>query len=191
MTWVCLGWGSLLWRAGDLPCCGSWRVDGPRLPIEFARISADGRLTLIVLPGQPRVQTYWTALACSTRASAVRALAAREVCGPEHIGWWSGGRGCAQVAPQVLPEIASWCGERELAGVVWTDLPSLFASRAGRPWSPRAAVDYLRACAGETRRRAEEYLRRAPAQTYTATRLLAEQELGWLPDPRVTGLSSR
>lgn len=48
MTIVCLCWGSLIWDAGELPVCSAWHADGPALPIEFARESADGRITLVV-----------------------------------------------------------------------------------------------------------------------------------------------
>lgn len=191
MSWACLGWGSLLWRPGALPRRGAWHTDGPLLPVEFARISADGRLTLIVLPGQPRLRTYWTELCCPGREEAVQALAAREVCGPEHIAWTNPEGGAAQVAPEVVPGVGAWCRQHNLTGVVWTDLPSLFASRAGEPWSPQAAVRYLAHCQGEARRRAEEYIRRAPSQTQTATRRLAEQQLGWLPKALDEGFSSR
>ena len=39
-----------------------WLEDGPWLPIEFARRSKDGRLTLVCLPDGPRVQTRWCVL---------------------------------------------------------------------------------------------------------------------------------
>lgn len=48
MAIAILGWGSLIWCPGNLRIRGPWRHDGPVLPIEFARISADGRLTLVV-----------------------------------------------------------------------------------------------------------------------------------------------
>jgi hypothetical protein len=45
MRIACVGWGSLVWDPRDLPVKGAWRPDGPRLPIEFARQSDNGRLT--------------------------------------------------------------------------------------------------------------------------------------------------
>ena len=44
---VCLGWGSLIWRPGDLPV-GDWRDDGPEIKVEFVRESTDHRLTLVL-----------------------------------------------------------------------------------------------------------------------------------------------
>ena len=43
-----LGWGSLVWNPRNLSIINSaWHPDGVLLPIEFARISRDGRLTLV------------------------------------------------------------------------------------------------------------------------------------------------
>ncbi len=43
-----LGWGSLIWDPGMLPISGDWKPGGPVLPIEFSRISDNGRLTLVI-----------------------------------------------------------------------------------------------------------------------------------------------
>ncbi len=43
-----IGWGSLIWCPGSLRIKTKWRSEGPDLPIEFARISSDGRLTLVI-----------------------------------------------------------------------------------------------------------------------------------------------
>ena len=43
-----LAWGSLVWDPQDLQVAGKFAPNGPLLPIEFCRVSADGRLTLVV-----------------------------------------------------------------------------------------------------------------------------------------------
>ena len=45
---VVLAWGSLLWDPRDLETAAEFVANGPLLPIEFCRISADGRLTLAI-----------------------------------------------------------------------------------------------------------------------------------------------
>jgi len=59
----CLGWGSLVWDPRELPVHGRWFEDGPFIPVEFARQSRDGRLTLHVShrgPCQPALHAWAT-----------------------------------------------------------------------------------------------------------------------------------
>ena len=51
-----LGWGSLIWCPRELILAGEWKPDGPFLPVEFARVSQDKRLTLVLYPGTEPVQ---------------------------------------------------------------------------------------------------------------------------------------
>ena len=46
-----IGWGSLIWNQAELQISKPFTLGGPALNIEFARISMDGRLTLIVDDG--------------------------------------------------------------------------------------------------------------------------------------------
>ena len=43
-----LAWGSLVWDPRDLQLAAEFAPNGPLLPIEFCRVSDDGRLTLVV-----------------------------------------------------------------------------------------------------------------------------------------------
>ena len=43
-----LAWGSLVWDPRDLQAAAEFAPNGPLLPVEFCRISADGRLTLAI-----------------------------------------------------------------------------------------------------------------------------------------------
>ena len=48
MAIAILAWGSLIWNPGSLHIVDGWRPGGPTLPIEFSRISDNGRLTLVI-----------------------------------------------------------------------------------------------------------------------------------------------
>lgn len=88
-TVVCLAWGSLAWNPGDLPLRTRWRNDGPFLPVEFARQSRDGRITLVLLEGAIPVPVLWAEMRSRTLSDAVAALAEREGTPVANIGRWT------------------------------------------------------------------------------------------------------
>lgn len=47
---VILRWGSLLWDRDDLPRVGDWHQTGLLRPLEFSRVSRNGRLALVLDP---------------------------------------------------------------------------------------------------------------------------------------------
>src|SRR5579871_2538178 len=73
-----IAWGSLIWCPGNLALSTRWRADGPLLPIEFSRISGDGRLTLVIRPGARNVATYWARISIDNLTDATENLAERE-----------------------------------------------------------------------------------------------------------------
>ena len=89
MTVACLGWGSLIWEPDDLPQTG-WQTDGPLLPVEFARQSGDGWITLVIAADATPVPVLWTRLSNLNSVHESRdALAKREGCLKSRIGYWS------------------------------------------------------------------------------------------------------
>jgi len=174
---VCIGWGSLIWDPGTLPVKGKWSSDGPLLPLEFARESRDGRLTLVLVPAAAPMRSYWVDLSSKNIESARAALASREQSTDiNSIGVWSRGT----ISPTVgAAAIGIWAGAREFWGVVWTALKPGFRSRRGSMPTADDVIAYLRDLKGERRRRAEEYIRRAPREIDTSYRRRIEAEFGW------------
>ena len=165
-----LGWGSLVWNPRDLPLASPWLQGGPELPIEFSRISSDGRLTLVI----DRVNGVGAAsrFASSARGElelAVEDLRRRE--GPtrrENIG-----SVIAQSDPRsrdIASQIAQWCGTAAFDAAVWTALGSNFREKRGTPFTVAAAMTYLAQLSGEQRTLAFEYINRAPVEVDTPLR---------------------
>lgn len=180
---VCLGWGSLIWLPGSLPTLGDWNTDGPELPVEFARQSRDGRITLVIEPKAERVPVLWTRLTVGSIDTARKALAEREeVCLAKHprsIGYWSLEK-ASQHRESV--RIVAWAKAKGVDAVVWTELKSRFNGTLMTP-TCEEVVEHLRSLKEPERTKAKEYVRKAPKQIRTAYREVIELELGWTASP--------
>jgi hypothetical protein len=183
MSIVCLGWGSLVWDPRNLPLASEWYVDGPFLPIEFARQSQDGRITLVLATGAQLVRSLWCYLEVDSLEEARRRLAEREGISERNvkvsIGWWSGTGGahgeCADI-------IGRWGDRIGANSVVWTNLRCRFDGQRDQVPTEEELIAHLRGLDGETLERAETYVRRTPQQIRTRFRSLIENSLGWAAD---------
>lgn len=174
MRIACIGWGSLIPEPGDLPCATSWEADGPELPVEFARESEDGRLTLVLVQGARPSTTLWCQLATETMGDAVRALQQRERTPTDRpIGRWPDTAGRYAFSA----EIGEWAKKRELDGVVWTALKPGFRMNRDEPVTLAAAITHLQRLDGAALANAARYIQQAPAQVQTEFRAALESEL--------------
>ena len=171
-----LAWGSLAWQPrndhGELSMAGDWQTDGPELPIEFARISADGRLTLIITPGYAHSnRVLWAISGLDDLDAAIANLAARETNAPiDRIHGIGAHRTLGLPDPSVLEAVSTWLGGKpHLDAVIWTGLgPGPRWPADG--WSLEKAVGHLTSLQGTARETAIEYIRRAPHQIDTPVR---------------------
>jgi hypothetical protein len=173
-----IGWGSLIWDSADLAMEGRWHRDGPRIPIEFARRSRDGRLTLVTLSDAEPQQTYWVLSACETLETARESLRCRE--GTPNLAaihWATRSSAHAHAgSDSVASLVTSWLATRaHLDAAIWTGLPATMSGDV-----VREAVAYLKGvnASTETYRRARQYVVRAPSQIQTAVRA-AMRDHGW------------
>ena len=178
---VCIGWGSLIWCQKQLPVEGKWHVDGPELPIEFARESRDKRITLVIAESVPTVTTLWAVLAVDSLEHAKKALAVREGINDRNvrhsIGYWS------PAGPSDHPQaavIGTWAAARAFDGAVWTALKAKMGEDDHFP-SEEEVVRHLSGLTGSALDAAKEYVELAPRQIATPYRRAIEQELRWLP----------
>jgi hypothetical protein len=180
----CLGWGSLVWSPRNLQIRGAWFDDGPLLPIEFARESDDGRITLVICNVDFRVRSCWALLEANDLATAKRQLASREGIRDKNIekaiGFWERARKTSHGVG--AGEIAQWAQTTQLDAVVWTNLESGLKSARGVVPSIEAVLNHLRKLSHAQGTLAEQYIRRAPRQIDTEHRRQIAKELGWLPE---------
>jgi hypothetical protein len=179
---ACIGWGSLIWDKRSLDVDGRWRVDGPLLPVEFARQSSDGRITLVFCEGFEPVPTLWSVFNTRDLAEACESLRQRERIprsrARDLISHWRRGE---NPVSEPSATISAWAVGKHLESAVWTNLPPKFAGRDGRIPTEADVVAYLRTLEGQALTDAEEYVRRAPRRIATAYRRAIETALGWTP----------
>ncbi len=115
MKCAVLGWGSLVWDSRELKIASEFKANGPLLPIEFCRISADGRLTLAIDETFGALcKTYSAPSALETLDAAMDDLCAREgMADVRAVGFVepaSGGQSdvAMQSHPQVVATIGAW-----------------------------------------------------------------------------------
>jgi len=175
---ACLAWGSLVWDPRELPVCRDWFKDGPLVPVEFARQSDDGRITLVIDPRTKPVRVLWAHMHSINLTDAQRALRDRE--GIRAANWLSriGSWKTGDPAPRDIPELPQWAEARLLHGVVWTALTPRFGDQ-GRPPTADEVVAYLRGLSGTVQDNARQYVERTPGQIDTAYRRQIEAALGW------------
>ncbi len=188
-----LGWGSLVWdpdgRTGSplkVSPGSEWSATGPELPVEFARIAQNGRLTLIVVPGYEVVsRTSWILSAESDFEKAALNLADREVITspPKRRsrihGIDSDGTQRGPINGAVAATVSRWLNDRDdVDAAVWTGLEGRdrWRDHGFDSFTVDNALTYLaKADTGANREIVFEYIRNAPPETDTPVRRAFEQ----------------
>jgi hypothetical protein len=180
-----LGWGSLLWDLDDLAPHVElpWALRaGPRLPMEFSRISPKRKHGLVLcLDPEAGVPCPTHAIRSRRDGSAAAAgdLAARERAPVDRIGWATAGGGGVSRLPAVAEAVAAWCAAAGWDGAVWTDLEPNFARVAGRAFSVGEGIAWLRGLGPESLEEAHRYIRNAPFATRTPLRRALSRDPWW------------
>lgn len=175
MKIACLGWGSLIWDPRKLLTKGEWKLDGPKIPLEYKRQSGDGRLTLVIDFQSDPLTTLWMAMGTDDLVEAIESLRSREKTNVLHIGSVLS----SEVSSDPLRSvIVTWAKERNLDAVIWTNLSAKFNEKAIGP-TLEEAVEYLKSLNGEKFDSAKEYVRKTPSQINTHYRQKFMAEFGW------------
>lgn len=179
-----LGWGSLLWDLDTLAphVRLPWRMGaGPRLPMEFSRVSAKRLMGLVVCVDPAGVPCPTHAVA-STRASladAVADLARRERAPGNRIGGVCLATSAAQGREPVAAIVRDWCRDAGWTGAVWTDLLPNYAEIVGETFTIERGIAYLRTLSGDSLDEAVRYIENAPATTDTVLRRHLADDPWW------------
>ena len=179
---ACIGWGSLIWDPGALPVAAPWRTDGPQLPLEFARQSQGGRVTLVIVPNVLPSQTLWAPFNTEVLSVAREALRVRE--GNTRRSWIGQWKRDVQPAGEISRMIAAWAAAKpEISAALWAAMPPKWSGVDGAIPSENEVIAFLSALPDDARGSAEAYVRKAPLQIRTAYRPALEERLGWTATP--------
>jgi hypothetical protein len=183
-----LGWGSLIWQPKELAYNKTfgWQKDGPILPIEFARISKDGRLTLVITENGTKVPVLFTLSNYHNLEEAVLNLAVREGSGRNSIGSYCKNKDTFSSKFRFEDELKNWIKNTGFDAVIWTNLGENWniKNEKGdiiRQIEPERRIEYLKELKGNTSAIAEEYIRRTPIEINTDFRKEIETTLNWTP----------
>lgn len=174
MNIAIIGWGSLIWSPRTLQIEPGWYEDGPMLPVEFARESTDGRITLVIYPSCKKQRMYWAKSSCLRLCDAIENLRQREGknCCEKDIHFFVKGRPDHWGDPKSVRAVREWSMKRgNLDAVIWTGLTGTY--------DRDSAVRYLKTIKDPAKlARAKKYVRMAPPQIQTEVRA-AMRKHGW------------
>lgn len=180
MKIACLGWGSLIWRPDNLLIRREWFADGVLLPIEFARQSKDGRLTLVITETAKPIRTLWALMATDDLVTAKKSLLTREEIPEKKLDTLIASVSATeQTTDPIKVTIQNWANNLDLDAVIWTNLPPKFINTDNRVPSLEEAIAYINSLDNHVRVITEDYVRRTPKQIDTEFRRKFETEFGW------------
>lgn len=199
MRTAILGWGSLVGMDDahlkflkDHVRGEAWLREGPVLPIEFARVSAQERLGALTLVidrehGQPN-QVWYIESDRSDPQDAACDLRVREGTVTTNVGLICKGKTQRETKggdPETNKAVAEWAEAKKFDAVTWTDLRSNYKKETGRTFSVLEALRYLRQDLSEDGLAAAvEYEGLAPPELVTPLRTALRADAWWKALPR-------
>lgn len=174
-----LGWGSLIWKPENLAydIKSNWSSEGPFLPIEYSRISNDGRLTLVISDEANEVKTLFAISTFETLDQAILNLAIREGSNISTIGFYL--KNSNQISPSNFKyriNIENWLEQNDsVDAIIWTNLPENWSAKT----KLQNRIEYLASLDKKASKSAEEYISKTPKQINTQLRSEIEKVLNW------------
>lgn len=170
-----IGYGSLVRNLKDLPVeMDIFNENGPELPLEFSRISKDGRLTLVIDEKRgTQNKTFYTVSRQNNLEKAVEDLRKREkLYTSDFIGWVNNTNRTNSIKssrhPNIVSKIIEWNNQNNFDAAIWTDLGPRFKNITGIKYSNDAAWEYLLNLPVKRFVKALDYIRSTPVQIKTS-----------------------
>jgi len=144
-----LSWGSLLWNNDELKLKKPWKKTDLRLPLNFSRVSDNGkgRLTLVIdnENGVPN-PTYIAPTKYTDLNLAIKSLKDRENTISDNIGYVNLVNNLSRshvLTNKQIDEIIKLAKKENYDAIVWTDLPPNFPKVFGKKFSKDLAMNYI------------------------------------------------
>lgn len=176
MKIACIGWGSLIWNPGNLKTIGEWQNDGPYLPVEFARESQNGRITLVLDEKFEPQKTFWILMTQNSISDARTSLREREGTFDQHIHHITH---LTEPKNHIQREIIKWLSEKELDCAIWTGLPPKFNGVDHEVPTLTDLFKYFESLPNSKLELAREYIIKTPKQINTNYRREIEAKYNW------------
>jgi hypothetical protein len=127
MKIVYLGFGSLLWNFDELSLSSEWiKSDDLKLPLEYSRISRDGRMTLVIDEINGTYNNIRYAISKNTNVNkAIKNLKIREKTTKQNIGYINRNNGKSRtmhMTDKLKSVITNWMIQNNIDVVIWTNL---------------------------------------------------------------------
>lgn len=170
MKIVCLGWGSLIEDSGKLLIDGEWHNDGPHLPIEFARQSQNGRITLVIHESFSSVPTLWANMTVEEKDGAIESLKTRERTVTKNV---HSILSHSEPHNEIERIVLTWIQEKGIDCAIWTGLPPKFNGTSGTIPTLDDLREYIERQYKKDRLKfseIEKYIRKTPEQVQTVYR---------------------
>ncbi len=185
MSIAIIAYGSLIWDEECLAphIAGGWaRRAGPRLPVEFSRISPKRKGALVLAIDEGAGTPVATSVTRSRRTDAEEAaadLARRERAPLEAIGM-ADGRHATNCPPAIGRIVNDWLAAQGVfRAAVWTNLPLNFLDETGEPFTHARGLAWLKRLSPESLAEAWRYITFAPEETDTPFRRFLGGDAWW------------
>jgi hypothetical protein len=169
-----LVWGSLYWNPGELSTKGEWFFDGPELPIEFARISSNNRLTLVIKPNFAVSRTLYIISGFDNLQQARENLQTREgTTNIDRIGFIDFTSNSQNANPNhafIFDILRTWNLQKKFDAIIWSDFSPNFTNSTTNNFTVPNIINYLNGLNDVDFILAKDYILKAPEQITTQFR---------------------